>query len=131
MKVLRRIRRRTDVAVACVWTLPVIILAAHIVWSLVPFFRDDGTSQVVSILQTVAYFFVRTVTDASARFQPFSAGNLEQLGVIGRGAFYLWGVLTDFVLVILVCLISLEITPSLNRAAFGFVLRIRRSMVSA
>lgn len=129
MITLRRLHRVTDFVVACVWTIPVLLFTGHILWSLVRFFQDDASSQIVWVIRTAAYFCVRALTGGWAREWTFVPISFEHFGLIDWGLLYFWGVFIDVVLASLVLQIGLVTTIYLNRGAFALAFRIRRSRV--
>ncbi|MGT0193724.1 hypothetical protein ACVHYJ_16935 [Burkholderia pyrrocinia] len=102
MTTLRRLHRVTDITVACVWTIPVIIFTGYILWSLVPFFQDDVSSQIARVIQTAAYFCVRAVIGVWTRQWIFFPISFEQFDLIDWALLYFSGVVIDLVLASLV-----------------------------
>ncbi|WP_321896712.1 hypothetical protein [Burkholderia cepacia] len=127
MTTLRRLHRVTDITVACVWTIPLIIFTGHILWSLVPFFQDDVSSQIAWVIQTAAYFCVRAVTGVWARQWIFFPISFEQFDLIDWALLYFYGVVIDLVLASLVLQLGSVTTLYLNRCTFAVAVRIRRS----
>ncbi len=127
MTTLRRLHRLTDFAVACVWTIPVIIFTGYILWSLVPFFQGDASSQIVWGIRTAAYFCVRAVTGVWAGQWSFFPISFEQWDLLEWALLYFYGVVIDLVLASLVLQLGLVTTLRLNRCAFAVAVRIRRS----
>ncbi|WP_407973078.1 hypothetical protein ACJ51O_36480 (plasmid) [Burkholderia pyrrocinia] len=127
MTTLRRLHRVTDITVACVWTIPVLIFTGYVLWSLVPFFQGDTGSRIAWVIQTAAYFCVRAATGVWAGRWSFFPVSFEQFNLIDWALLYFWGVVIDVVLASLVLQIGFVTTIYLNRCAFAVAVRIRRS----
>lgn len=127
MKKARQLHRLTSFAVACCWTIPVIVFAGYILWSLVPFFQDDDSSTIVWLLRTSSYFCVRAVTGVWAREWSFLPIRFENLSFVEWGLFYLYGLFIDLILASVVIQIGVVATPFLNRASFALAFRMQRS----
>ncbi|VWC42146.1 hypothetical protein BLA23254_07056 [Burkholderia lata] len=131
MKSARRLLRISSLVVACGWTLPVLIFSWYIVWSLVPFFKDDNSSGIVWLIQTAAYFCMRSTTGiwtSEWRFLPITLGDLS---LVEWGILYFYGVVIDLVLATLVLHIGYALTLGLNRCAFVLAFRVHRARARA
>lgn len=104
-----------------------LLFTGYILWSLVRFFQDDASSQIVWGIRTAAYFCVRAFTGGWAREWTFFPISFEQFGLIDWVLLYFWGVFIDILLASLVLQIGLVTTIYLNRCAFALAVRIRRS----
>ncbi|QTD95466.1 hypothetical protein [Burkholderia anthina] len=127
MTTLRRLHRVTDITVACVWTIPVIIFTGYILWSLVPFFQDDVSSQIAWVIQTAAYFCVRAVTGVWTRQWDFFPISFDQWDLIEWALLYFYGFVIDLALASVVLQLGSVTTLYLNRCAFAVAVRVRRS----
>ncbi len=127
MTTFRRLHCATDFAVACICTIPVIIFTGYILWSLVPFFQDDASSQIVWGIRTAAYFCVRTFTGVWIGQWNFFPISFDQFDLIEWALLYFWGVVIDLVLASLVLQLGFVTTLYLNRYAFAVAVRVRRS----
>lgn len=127
MKSARRLLRISSLVVALGWTLPVLIFSWYIVWSLVPFFKDDNSSGIVWLIQAAAYFCMRLTTGiwtGEWRFLPITLGDLSLVEWV---ILYIYGLVIDLVLATLVIQIGYVLSLGLNRCAFVLAFRAHRS----
>ncbi len=130
MTTFRRLHCATDFAVACIWTIPLIIFTGYILWSLVPFFQDDASSQIVWGIRTAAYFCVRAFTGVWVGQWDFFPISFDQFDLTEWALLYFWGVVIDLVLASLVLQLGLVTTLYLNHCAFAVAVRVLRSQTS-
>ncbi|WP_175958010.1 hypothetical protein [Burkholderia sp. BCC0405] len=128
MKRARRLLRISSLVVACGWAIPVLSFAGYILWSLVPFFKDDNSSRIVWLIQTAAYFCMRAVTGIWTSEWHFLPIRFEGLPLVEWGVFYLSGLLFDIGLASLVLHLGYVLSLVLNRCAFVVAFRVHRTL---
>ncbi|MFP3506871.1 hypothetical protein [Burkholderia sp. SIMBA_062] len=127
MKSSRQLRRITSFAVACVWSIPVLMFAGYILWNLVPFFQGDENSRMAYYLRTASYFAMRAISSIWTREWSFLPIRFDDLNFAEWGILYISGLVTDLSLASLVLQIGTVIANCLEIFAFKLAFRVRRS----